>query len=106
MMKFLLLALLVLSSCATTGKFEEILEGWVGKEAKDLTDTWGVPSRTHAFPDGRKMYEYKFKDRHDEGEKKHRYPAGLGVGCRTFFIADRSDVITAWKWEGHDCVAK
>jgi len=89
-------------SCATTARYEEYLEAWVGKPAHDLTGTWGVPQRTHQLPDGRRMYEYRFRDPHHEG----RRPAKAHPACKTFFVVDSREIVQAWRWEGHDCVAE
>jgi len=52
------LSLLLLTSCATTAKYNAKLDTWVGKDIYSLIDSWGYPDSTVELPNGNKVYTY------------------------------------------------
>jgi hypothetical protein len=51
-------ASLLLSSCATNGSYEKILNSWVGAPADALTYYWGPPHKEYAYTDGHRQIGY------------------------------------------------
>lgn len=51
-----LLILIIFSGCATTAKYEAILNTWVGADVNNLIGSWGAPSEEYSMPNGNKMY--------------------------------------------------
>lgn len=43
----LMIALFILAGCATTAKFEEILNSYVGKPERSLIAGWGIPDSVY-----------------------------------------------------------
>ena len=51
-------ALLLLSSCATNGSYERILNSWVGAPADALIYYWGPPHEEYTYADGHRQIRY------------------------------------------------
>lgn len=103
--------MLFVSSCATTEKYEEVLSSWVRKPASELFYTWGAPASSFTDSMGNKFYTYNYNG----GSVGNTFlnPPGGGATtyvnsywCKTTFIANSSDVIQSWKWEGNSCKSK
>lgn len=105
-MKKIIIVLLALGglSCATTSNFEKMLEKWKGKNADELASKLGPPKMTYTLADGTRVHEYRFRDSHDDKATEYRPSKGAHVGCVTRFLVNANNVITGWKWDGHDCV--
>ena len=52
------LVTLVLAGCATTAKYEKILDAWVGHSTDELIRSWGPPQNTSALQNGDHVIEY------------------------------------------------
>lgn len=122
-------ALLLLSSCATNGSYERILNSWVGAPAGALTYYWGPPHEEYTYADGHRQIGYlhqygeqiedlKYYDPLNPGdcpcyyvsseieyEKKIIKSSSLYLWCETRFAVDSKGIITNWKWTGNYCVA-
>jgi hypothetical protein len=106
-MKYLLilLSLSFLESCATTSKYEAVLQTWVGKNESELVSKWGIPTSSYSLDDG-KLIMYQ-----NNGGSISTY---LGYGmystdnyvCKTTFTLDKANIIKNWKWEGNSCKSK
>ncbi len=99
---------LLLGGCATTRNYESYLDKWVGKEKEELVSKMGQPDKIHSFVDGRKAYEYRFKDVYGGNmSAKARENASIPTGCTTFFFTDpETSRVLSWKWVGDGCLAK
>jgi len=49
------ISIALLSGCATTANYEEILDTWVGSHVDDLVVSWGPPQGTFDLSDGGKV---------------------------------------------------
>ena len=68
------LAVLSLSGCATTAKYEAGLDTFVGKSEDTLIASWGVPDKEYRLSDGKKALEYIRKDTLRSGGYAYAYP--------------------------------
>lgn len=50
--------LLVLSGCATTANYENILNSWTGSNVDNLVMQWGPPSNSYPLSNGGRVLEY------------------------------------------------
>jgi hypothetical protein len=57
-MPFLILFVLVFCGCATTAKYEEKLNIWIGASADNLIATWGRPHDWISLANGERVLEY------------------------------------------------
>jgi len=99
---FCILAAVVMTSCATAGGYEKMLNSWVGADVSRLIESWGPPSSTYPLPDGRTMYTW------DSHGGAVAVPVGnMAVAvprtCKTTFTVDESRTILSWRYEGNMC---
>jgi hypothetical protein len=127
----LLTALLGLCSCATTQKYETVLNGELGKTAQELQSSWGMPTKVKKLSNGNEIITYltvNYQVLPDPSydfnngfltEDEMFYPftyggSALPVGsymgdvvtewCKTDFYL-KNGIITSWQWKGNACVA-
>ncbi len=101
------LLIALLNGCATTRNYERYLDQWVGKDRQELVGKMGQPDRIHSFVDGKKAYEYRFKDVYGGTNTSTRETSAIPTGCTTFFFIDpESGQVLSWKWVGDGCLAK
>ena len=121
-----------LCSCATTQKYDQMLNGWVGKPESALLKTWGTPSARKINADGSQVItftqiqtitvpsEYYLYNPYPlegydsvyapfDGDYSFTpYAQNLGVEqeyiCQTSFYIQNS-IVTGWKWKGNNCLA-
>jgi len=97
---------LFLVSCATTRKFENVLDTWVGKSTQELIAHWGRPKRVTNGEYGSTLYEYWFLDKESKEKAARNLSSGIEPSCKTSFLVDQSMTIVSWKWEGYNCRVK
>lgn len=100
----LLLTLIVTSGCASTRKYERVLDSWAGSDISNLIERWGPPSETYTMPDGRHLYTWYFN------EGVVAMPAGnmayaVQRYCKTTFTVGRAGVVERWSYQGNACRA-
>ncbi len=98
---------LFLNSCATTAKYSEKLQSWIGKTESDLVTSWGMPTSTYSL-ENRKLLMY----RQDFGSNTTAQPI-YGTyymntthnWCETTFMLDEKKVIFNFQLKGTSCVS-
>ena len=133
-MKFFCLLGLIfyLGSCASTQKYDQMLNGWIGKPESALLKSWGSPSARKINTDGSQVITftqvqtltvpsefYLYNPYPLEGDVSvyapfdgdyafTPYAQNLGVNqeyvCQTSFFI-QNNIITGWKWKGNNCFA-
>ncbi|WP_155952212.1 hypothetical protein [Pseudomonas sp. CHM02] len=122
-MKWLLtaLALFALAGCATTGKYERVLQSWVGSTELELVQSWGPPVRVYES-NGHRFLTYS-----NEGSMyvpgtsptyqttyygntayTNSYGGSPGMNVQlscvtTFDVVDNR--ISSWRWQGNNCTS-
>lgn len=124
--------ILFLTACASTQKYDHMLNGWVGKPESALLKTWGAPSARKINADGSQVItftqiqtitvpsEYYHYNPYPlegydlvyapfDGDYAFTpYAQNLGVNqeyiCQTSFYI-QNNVVTGWKWKGNNCLA-
>ena len=105
-----LLAVFVVG-CATTGKYEKVLDSWGGADVNRLISSWGPPSNTYTMPNGKKIYTWlNVGGTYTTGT----YYEALNLGvitsttyyCETSFTTSSSGRIETWRWKGNSCRSK
>lgn len=106
MKKLLVLIALVLSGCATTGKYKEQMNGMVGQNIKQVFDVRGYPTGSFADPDGNNTVYVFVKSSAD------MMPSVAGEShtvmestCKTYVHTDKGGQVVSWHSEGNNCVA-
>ena len=123
---------LLLTACASTQKYDQMLNGWVGKSESALLKTWGAPSARKINADGSQVVTftqvqtltvpsefYLYNPYPLEGDVSvyapfdgdyafTPYAQNLGISqeyiCQTSFYI-QNNVVTSWKWKGNNCLA-
>jgi len=118
-----LLSTIILYSCATTARFEENLQSWLGHDINELTQSWGYPSNSFKAPNGNLVYVYSQSSFYTSPTTYSTYGNVTRYGntaygnattykfggqtyqrwCNIFFEVDESNRIILWRWEGNDC---
>ncbi len=113
---------LTISACATTAKYEEILQLWVGHDVNKLVNSWGYPQSSFEAPNGNKVYvygnsgsftmptqtntTYNVVGNSVYGNSTTTGGQTLNFWCRTYFEVDSSNTIVTWRWEGNRCTSR
>lgn len=89
--------------CATTEKYEKILDTWVGSHPDKLYQAWGPPSNIMDMSSGEKMITYIS----DNGSSTYispqfGYASTTHYSCKTTFYTNLG-VIHTWRYEGNAC---
>jgi hypothetical protein len=117
---FIILVVLI-SACATTAKYEAILNTWVGHDVNELVNSWGYPQNSFKAPNGNTVYVYGSSGSYTmptQTNTTHNVIGNtvysnstttggqtLNFWCRTYFEVDDSNKIVTWRWEGNRCTA-
>jgi hypothetical protein len=106
MTKTLLLAGLALAGCATTNRYERMLQSWVGASADDLIETWGPPSAAAPLGDGGRILEWSWLGGTVVYAQRLGYgtlATGSQAWCQTSFRVDERNRVIRWSWRGNSC---
>lgn len=93
-MKYVVLSvfLILASGCATTEKYNETINSWVGSQEIELIKSWNPPKETYETQ-GSKFLVYSWS----------QYIEGIGTAhCKTVFEV-REGVIVSAQATGNDC---
>jgi hypothetical protein len=93
MRSLIALGIIVLTAgCATTAKYNETINSWVGSKEIDLIKSWNPPKETYETQ-GSKFLVYSWS----------QYMEGIGTAyCKTVFEVQQG-IITSVKATGNDC---
>lgn len=106
----LVIITLSVNSCATTEKYGEKLQTWMGDDVNKLITSWGPPSDVYTMPNGNKMYTWLWTSG-TLVTSNYNYFLNLTVSnsvsywCKTTFTVDRSNKIINWRYEGNACLS-
>ncbi len=128
---FLIILSLLLLACATSEKYDQKLNTWIGKSEQALALSWGRPSAVKYVNPHVKIFTYtkinefyfpsEYYLYNEEFEPDDTIYAPLmneynfmpyaeltdnevETFCQTSFII-KDNVVSAWKWRGNDCVS-
>ena len=101
-----LLIVIILNGCATTAKYEQKLQYWLGKTEEELVSVWGVPTSNYTS-ESQKLLMY----RQDFGATTTAQPV-YGTyymnttqnWCETTFVI-RLQKISSFQLKGNSCVS-
>ncbi len=118
----LMLVILLTAGCATTAKYEALLNEWVQQDINQLIDEWGYPHNSLKLPNGNTVYIFGSSDSyitpvqtytryHAVGDKMYADTMVTGGNaytywCRTFFEVNDKNIIVKWRVEGNSCVSR
>ena len=102
---------LVILSCASTAKYEEILNSWMGSDVNDLIGCWGPPSDEYTMPNGNKMYTWLWVGGTLVTSNYNKFlnmtiTNEVTYWCKTTFTVNSAGRIVNWMHEGNACKAK
>ena len=99
---------LMISSCATTANYSEIVKSWEGSDINGLITSWGPPSDVYTMPNENKMYTWLYTNNSLVTTNYNQWLNRLETRqvqywCKTTFTANQNDIIVNWRWEGNAC---
>ena len=102
MKKILLFTFLILTSTlALAGEFEENLKSFVGKDYQSIVDYWGHPSDSYEGPNGNDVISYYlFTELPDEIGPDWE---NIKDYCQVFFELGKDLKIISYSYHGTDC---
>jgi hypothetical protein len=120
-MAFAVVTAVMLIGCATTAKYEDKLDMWLGKNESGLMTRWGAPQQSYESG-GRKFLTYiRSDDVYISGTAPGYTTTVFGnaayntVGgspgyhvnrfCQTTFEVDHGKIVD-WTWKGNACLSK
>ena len=112
----------LLAGCATTAKYEAMLNTWVGHSEDELIRRWGPPDRVYETSSSKYLQFSRSASGYVPGTPPSYQTTIVGntaytnaVGgspgfaytnwCNTIFEL-QSGVVRSWRWEGNACKAK
>lgn len=118
-------ALILMASllgCATTAKYEKVLNSWIGSEEVELIREWGPPQQSYesggvkflAYTSGRNVYMPGMAPSYTTtyiGNTAYTTPVGgspgynMSMQCVTTFEVAQGRIVR-WRWQGNDCKSK
>jgi hypothetical protein len=121
MRHLLILAMLGLSACATTEKYEKILGSWVGASEDSLIAKWGPPDSSYQSGETKYLTYARSNSAYIPGTAPtYQTTCSLGIcntiavggspgftvnsNCKTTFTLSGGK-ITNWRYQGNDCTA-
>jgi hypothetical protein len=104
-MKYLILCVLLLSSCATTHNFDKNMKTWVGGSEANLVKAWGPPGSVYPLDGGAKVLTWNragatFYQRSFSGV------SSTSTGCKVDMTINASHLVEGYRFEGNDCNAE
>ncbi len=81
-----IISTLVISGCIYFTSWDELGQGWVGRDISEITNLWGEPD-TVTKENRHDIYRYHLKD--------------LDPSCIHFWIVDKNGVIKGFRYEGY-----
>ena len=96
--------------CATTAKYEEILNSWLGGDVNQMIDSWGIPSDEYQKPNGETMYTWLWVGNTLVTSNYNKFlkmtlTQSTTFWCKTTFTTNKKGKIIDWRWEGNACRA-
>lgn len=116
-------AALLATACASTAKYEGILESWLGAPAENLVNSWGPPTQVQVLgEDTFYIYQHSAQGTYTIPGQAPTYTTTCNYGtctttpsggrtaqthsyhhhCKTTFTI-RSDIIVSWRYYGNSC---
>ena len=92
-----LFAMMIVAGCiATTGNYEALLKGWVGRSEDELLREWGAPASV--FQNSSSKYYTYVKNKTCGNQTAYT------CVCNTTFELE-SGRVRSWRWDGNGCTA-
>lgn len=83
----IILAIFIITSCATTKDYDSKLKTWLNKDETSLVSSWGSPNSTHDSKDGNRILIWnKRKD---------------NLYCNTKMIINSQGKVVSYSFEGN-----
>jgi len=121
-----LIILCILQGCATTAKYNAILDTWVGHNINELVQAWGYPDSTFDAPNENKVYVYGYQASSYVPQTNYTTTTysvfgsnlysnsttnsfggySINYNCTTYFETNVGGTIVNWQWKGNACKAK
>jgi type IV pilus biogenesis protein CpaD/CtpE len=111
-----------LVGCATTAKFESILDSYIGDPESALISQWGPPDSSYPLGDGSKVLQYRQNGSvvlpgyanatttyvgHQAFTSVNGMPAmAIAQQCTVNWTVDNNGRVRRWNYNGNACKAK
>jgi|WetSurMetagenome_2_1015567.scaffolds.fasta_scaffold1551186_1 hypothetical protein len=113
-----ILTAFVIVGCATTAKYEKVLNSWTGADINQLVSKWGYPDNSFQAPNGNRVYVYSRSGSYTMptntninyyGNYAYATTTGgqtINLRCTTYFEVDGTGKIIKWSYKGNNCKSK
>lgn len=123
---FALIALVLLSACATTANYQQMVNQWQGKDVQHLVRVWGEPDAMTQAPNKSRVYMYKHQylqtmppppgptTNFTTVNGTPTYGSGFTGGfagkttvlyCRTWFEINPQGIVVGTHFQGNNCIS-
>jgi len=121
-------------SCATTAKYEKLLDSWMGANVNELIRSWGAPNSSYEMSNGNKILTYMrsrsgsipiYNQPQSTTHQGTIYGSGgmtnysgtststygtttyipVTWSCKTEFTVNAQETIINWRWQGNNCIS-
>jgi len=116
----ILIFVFMIQACATTEKYEAVLNTWIGHSAEQLVSSWGYPVRIFRGPNGNEVYQYDWSNNvvmptqsyttvNAVGNTAYANTTTsgggvIGMSCSTYFELNEEKKVVTWRYKGNRCV--
>lgn len=105
------IALGALVGCATSAKYDQKLQQYVGLSETEMVQRFGPPTSTYPMPDGGKVMTYSENMGAQSNTTYNSMTNSLDTSsganaCTTHFILNKEGIITSTRWTGNSCRAR
>jgi len=121
--EIVVLALLLVSGCATHAKYEKSLQTWVGHNESELISVWGAPVRVYDAGEAKYLTYSSSRNLTIPGSnltyRSNCYTGANSFSCNTSSVGGTpatnmtllcettfqivNSKIVSWNWKGYDC---
>jgi len=123
-----MISCIFLAGCATTAKYQAMLDQWHGQDISAFTKVWGYPDRQTKAPNGNTVYVYRYRNtttfpqttvpgytrvENSDGNTTvttvPTYHSGGGTyhyNCTTWVEVNSQQKIVQASFRGNDCMAR
>ncbi len=102
------LAVVCLAACATTGKFKQQMNSWLGTDINEVIMRFGPPSNTYTLPNGSKIFTWLWVGNTVVTANYNQYLNMVTAGrttywCQISFSTGQQNYVETWQANGNAC---
>ncbi len=101
-------AVLLFNACASSGRFTQTMNSWLGEDINSAIMRFGPPSNTYRLPNGTTMYTWLWVGNTVVNQNYNQYLNMVTTNARTrwcqlSFTASAKNLVEGWTANGNMC---